>query len=173
MTPAPPPSPPPLAPPPAPRPAPPPPAAPRSRRRIPAFHPVPVAPRADGWTPARQAAFIGYLAQTRSVAAAARMVSMGRESAYRLRQRPGAAGFAAAWDIAIGIPDRAIDTALAKSTGLCAHYRLATGLAQVIMHDGRYVATRWKADNNALLQLCGQLDRTRRGLLRDLQRHGA
>jgi len=50
----------------------------------------------------RQAEFIGHLAATRSVAAAARGVSMARETAYRLRARPGAQGFAAAWDVALG-----------------------------------------------------------------------
>ncbi len=135
----------------------------RSRRRIPRFHPVPVAPRADGWTPARQAAFIGLLAQTRSVAAAARCLGMRRESAYRLRRRPGAAGFAAAWDAALGKPYRPIDTGSAKATGLAAHARLESGLAQIVMHAGRYVATVWKADDKALLQHLAQLDRGRLG----------
>ena len=77
--------------------------------RIPRFHPVPLVRRADGWTVERQVRFIGYLAQTRSVAAAARAVSMGRESAYRLRKRAGAAGFAAAWDAALGKPHVPVD----------------------------------------------------------------
>ena len=76
-------------------PPPPPPSMPKPRRRIPAFHPVPVASRTDGWTARRQALFIGYLAQTRSVAKAARMVSMGRESvlpAAAARGRGGVRG---------------------------------------------------------------------------------
>ena len=141
-------------------PAPPPPRAePLRRRRIPAFHPVPVAPRADGWTPGRQAAFVGLLAQTRSVLAAARAVSMGRESAYRLRRRPGAAGFAAAWDAALGKPHQPVDLASAKATGLDAAYRVRMGLLQVVMERDRYVGTHWKDDNNALLQHLAQLDR--------------
>ena len=63
-----------------------------------AFAPVPVKPRRDGWTPARQLAFILRLALLGGVAAAARAVGMSRESAYRLRDHPGAASFAAAWD---------------------------------------------------------------------------
>lgn len=142
---------------------PPPPPPPRTpRRRIPAFHPVPIGPRADGWTPQRQAAFIGYLAQTRSVLAAARKVEMGRESAYRLRKRPGAAGFAAAWDAALGRSHEAVDLTSAKSTGLTAAYRFHAGLAQVVMYAGRYTATRWKDDDNALLQHLAQLDRSTR-----------
>jgi hypothetical protein len=63
-----------------------------------AFTPVPVKPRRDGWTPARQLAFILRLALLGGVAAAAKAVGMSRESAYRLREHPGAASFAAAWD---------------------------------------------------------------------------
>ncbi|MBR2174696.1 hypothetical protein [Sphingopyxis sp.] len=57
--------------------------------------------RADGWTPETQANFIRALAAMGSVGKAARAVGMGRASAYRLRERPGAASFAAAWDSAI------------------------------------------------------------------------
>lgn len=76
----------------------------RPPRRIPPFHAVPGRARADGWTPLRQAEFIGELAETRSVAEAARRVGMTRETAYRLRQRKWAASFCAAWDAAIGRP---------------------------------------------------------------------
>ena len=67
-----------------------------------AFTPVPVRARRDGWTPERQLAFILRLALLGGVAAAARAVGMSRESAYRLRDHPGAAGFAASWDKALG-----------------------------------------------------------------------
>ncbi len=140
-------------PPPSPRAAPPPP------RRIPAFHPVPVGVRQDGWTPERQAQFIGMLAQTRSVLAAARAVSMGRESVYRLRKRPGAAGFAAAWDAALGKPHEAVDLASTKSTGLLPDYRHRTGRLQVKMYQGRFTAIAHKPDNSALLQHLARLDR--------------
>jgi hypothetical protein len=143
-----------------PPPAPPGPAAPLQRRRLPAFHPVPVTPRADGWTARRQADFIGCLAQTRSVLAAARAAGMGRESAYRLRKRPGAAGFAAAWDTALERPHNAVDLASAKATGLSAAYRARTGLIQVAMEHGRYVGSYWKDDANALLEHLAQIDRS-------------
>ena len=136
-----------------------PPVTPPIRRRIPAFHPVPLMTRRDGWTPQRQAAFIGYLAETRSVAEAAKRVSMGRESAYRLRKKPGAAGFAAAWDAALGKSHEGVTLAQAKSTDLPAHYRLRTGLACTVMHNGLYRGTYWKEDENALLQHLGQIDR--------------
>lgn len=67
------------------------------RRRVPAFTPVPLRYRRDGWTPGRQADFLGRLAETMNVAASARHVGKSRESAYRLRDKPGAASFAAAW----------------------------------------------------------------------------
>lgn len=134
--------------------------APRTRRCIPAFHPVPVAARKDGWTPSRQADFIGLLAQTRSVEAACRAIGMGRESAYRLRKRHGAAGFAAAWDAALGKPHSRVDLSSAKSTGLLVSYRLQAGLLQVVMERGRYAGTHWKSDDDALLQHLEQLDRS-------------
>ena len=137
---------------------------PLARRRIPAFHPVPVGKRHDGWTHERQAQFIGMLAQTRSVAAAARAVSMGRESAYRLRRRPGAAGFAAAWDAALGKPYEPVDLRCTKATGLPPHYRHQVGLIVTRMDRGRYAGSSRKADDCALLQHLARLDRATRGI---------
>jgi len=76
-------------------------------RKVPAtqgparFTPVPVRPRVDGWTPERQRHFLRVLAETLSVTGAARAVGLSTMSAYRLRQRPDARGFAAAWDEAV------------------------------------------------------------------------
>lgn len=72
------------------------------------FEPVPVRPRIDGWTPGRQRAFIEHLAETLCVDAAAALVGMTGDSARRLRRRPGAEGFAAAWDAALrrGLSER-------------------------------------------------------------------
>ena len=136
-----------------------PPRPPRPRLSLFQFHPVPVGRRADGWTPARQGAFIGHLAETRSVIAACRRVKMGRESAYRLRRRRGAAGFAAAWDKALGKPHTPVDLDSPKSTGLHAGYRSKVGIMLVRMFAGRYRGTYWKPDNNALLSHLAQLDR--------------
>lgn len=67
------------------------------------FTPVPLQrKRSDGWTPLVQRRFIYALSVMGSVGAASRAVGMGRVSAYRLREREGAASFAAAWDCAIG-----------------------------------------------------------------------
>ncbi|WP_296676376.1 hypothetical protein [Novosphingobium sp.] len=61
---------------------------------------VPTRPRADGWTPQRQRDFLEALAGSGSVSGAARSVGMSRESAYVLRRRADARGFAQAWDAA-------------------------------------------------------------------------
>jgi hypothetical protein len=57
--------------------------------------------RRDGWTIDRQVKFILALHKTHCVSHAAAAVGMTRESAYRLRARPGHADFARAWDIAV------------------------------------------------------------------------
>ena len=62
----------------------------------------PAKSRSDGWTADRQLVFLETLAVTRSVSVAAKSAGMSRESAYRLRRRPGAGLFAAAWDRAMG-----------------------------------------------------------------------
>lgn len=56
--------------------------------------------RIDGWTPARQAAFLRALAATHSVSAAARAAGMSRQTAYRLRARLKGQPFDLAWDAA-------------------------------------------------------------------------
>ena len=70
----------------------------RLRRKPPFFHPVLLRPREDGWSVVRQCEFLAQLYLTGSVAAAARKVGMSRASAYRLRKRAGAEGFAHACD---------------------------------------------------------------------------
>ena len=67
-----------------------------------AFMPVPLQrARCDGWTAARQRAFVAALRDLACVTSAARRVGMTRQSATRLRKRPGAAAFAEAWDLAL------------------------------------------------------------------------
>ena len=92
---------------------------PRDQRpALPAFDPVPrKCKRHDGWTPDRQRAFIEALADTGSVATAARMVNMSSESAYYLRRKPQAGSFAAAWEAATAmgwrrLKDEAFERAL-------------------------------------------------------------
>jgi hypothetical protein len=129
-------------------------------RRVPAFSPVPTRTRTDGWTPTRQAAFLGALAETRSVAAAARKVRMARETAYRLRKRRGAESFAAAWDAILGreTPGRRKVTPDERAR------RAVEGLLKTVMYRGKHVATARKADNSALLGHLAQFDRAMRNL---------
>lgn len=83
-----------------------------------AFAPVPLdRNRRDGWTPWAQHAFIRALAAMGAVGPAARAVGLSRASAYKLRARPGATAFAAAWDRALAdgrarIFDVAMDRAI-------------------------------------------------------------
>ena len=84
---------------------------------IPAFDTVPVKYRHDGWTPARQKAFIGALADTGCVSRAARYVNMSPEGAYYLRRQRGSEGFRRAWEAALDfgvqrLKDEAFDRAL-------------------------------------------------------------
>lgn len=58
------------------------------------------AKRGPRWTRARQVDFLVALAETHSVAEAARRVGMSRQSAYRLRQRLREQPFGRAWDAA-------------------------------------------------------------------------
>ena len=132
-------------------------AAVQSRRisRIPAFTPVPLRPRADGWTPVRQAEFIGLLAETRCVKKAAMLVGMSRESAYRLRRKPVAEEFAAAWDAILGAPG----TPRPKVTLEGLFQRIRLGRYRPVLRGGRYVGTIRKPDNRALLAALARLDR--------------
>src|SRR5690606_28978604 len=113
----------------------------------PAFSPVPTRRRTDGWTPTRQAAFLGALAETRSVAAAARRVRMARETAYRLRKLRGAESFAAAWDTVLGRETSRPRKVTPKERAR----RAIDGLLKPVMYRGRHVGTTRKADNSALL----------------------
>ena len=54
--------------------------------------------RHDGFTPQRQMLFLAELRRSRNVVRAAAAAGMNRKSAYRLRERPDGAEFAAAWD---------------------------------------------------------------------------
>lgn len=94
-------------------PASPPPSAPA----LPAFAPVPLRPRHDGFGPDRQALFIRTLAETGRVSAACKAAGVSRDAAYAARRRPEAASFAAAWDAALTmavqlIADLAVEHAL-------------------------------------------------------------
>lgn len=143
-----------------------------TRPRLPAFHPVPVRTRADGWTPLRQAEFIGMLAETGSVAAAAAFVGMARETAYRLRRKPEAEEFAQAWDMALVIAGvRKPRTPRPRKVTHAPTWRmLMDGQWQPVLRHGKYAGSVQKADNSALLGYLAQLDRSFRAMRKDLRR---
>ena len=58
-------------------------------------------PRSNSITPERQRRFVATLAATGIVTQAARSIGKSMEALYRLRAKPGAEGFAAAWDAAL------------------------------------------------------------------------
>ena|GEM_PF-309429 len=126
--------------------------------RVPAFSPVPLRRRGDGWTPSRQAAFLAALAETGSVCTAARRVRMARETAYRLRRKHGAESFAAAWDAVLGRAGEGRRKVTAEERARRALY----GLLKPVFYRGQHVATAWKADNSALLGHLSQLNRAGR-----------
>jgi hypothetical protein len=81
------------------------------------FRPVPhKAPRRNSIGPARQRAFVASLAECGIVTHAARRIGASMEALYKLRNKPGADEFRAAWDMAV---DRGVmrleDTALARA----------------------------------------------------------
>lgn len=138
------------------------PPAHRVRRRPGFFHPVPLRARRDGWTVERQCGFLAALYWTGSVAAAARAVGMGRESAHRLRARAGAESFAAQWDRVLSPPGSgragSPDGRRRKVTLDTLQRVVATGLVAPVIYRGRMTAIRRKADNSALLQLVRRAD---------------
>lgn len=110
---------------------------------VPEFAPVPrVYNRHDGWTPERQRAFIGALADTGCVRRAAAMVNMAQTNCYTLRRAAGAEEFARAWDAAL-------DCGLKRLKDI-AFERAIEGELIPVFSGGRLVGHRRK-HNDALL----------------------
>jgi len=131
----------------------------RPRRRlprVPAIYPVPLRVTRNGLTLERQANFLGHLAETGSVSAACARVGMSRNSAYKLRKKPDAESFAAAWDAALGMPVRRVTI---DDLHFLAHH----GLVKPLFRGGKYIRSRRKPDNSALLRLLARYDRLTKG----------
>ena len=93
-------------------------------------------PRRNAITPDLQRAFIEHLAYTGIVKSAAAHIGRSIEALYKLRAKPGAEGFAAAWDEALGfgvlrLEDCAMERALAEGLS---NTRANSMLAFVIRH---------------------------------------
>jgi hypothetical protein len=153
------------------------------RPRLPSFAPVPAKRRADGWTPLRQVEFIGMLAETGSVSAAAEFVGMARETAYRLRRKPGAEEFAHAWDIAMQLAGArrpgqpgvlsqvryGLAEGAAKVTPPDLWRRIVDGRWRPVLRRGKYVGSVQKPDDSALLSYLAQIDRSFRRQRKELR----
>lgn len=108
-----------------------------------AFTPVPhKQPRRNSITPDLQRAFIAHLAATGIVTEAARHIGKSMEAIYKLRQRPGAEGFRAAWDLAL---DRGV--ARLESSALS---RAIEGQERMVVSAGKCLGTELR-HNEALV----------------------
>jgi len=131
------------------------------RRPIPAFAPVPLRARKDGWTAGRQREFSRLLHVGRNIGKAAKAVGMSRRSAYRLRERPGAESFAAAWDSAFALRPPPATSSVSELW-----YRALFGKTQPIVRRGERVGTITRPDNAAALKLLDRFERKERDAAR-------
>ena len=118
----------------------------------PAFDPVPVRPRRDGWTPERQRRFIAALAECRCVHRAVKAVGLSRESAYCLRRKSGAESFAAAWDAILAARP------VAPANLSLLWHRAFYGTLKPIVRQGQVVAYLHAPDNRALMSLLRRME---------------
>jgi hypothetical protein len=121
------------------------PIPPSERETLLEFEPVPRRYRHDGWTPARQKAFIEALADTGCVTRAAAMVNMSQANCYALRRAPGAESFRRAWDAAL-------DFGLKRLKDI-AFERAIEGQLVPVFVAGKLLGFRRKR-NDALLMFC-------------------
>jgi hypothetical protein len=126
-------------------------------KRVPPFLPVPLRARADGWTAERQARFIGLLAETGSVAEAARRVGMSRMAAYRLLRRAGAESFVHAWDAIVGFW-QGEPVAMRKVTPSELFERAHEGEFHILMRRRKFVRPVRKPSTTALLRHLRRMD---------------
>lgn len=121
------------------------------------FAPAPVAPRHDGWTAERQRAFITALADSACVSDACKAVKISARSAYRLRRRPGAEAFDAAWKEALNFGIHRLTT--------IAFERAVYGGRREIWRDGKLVAEERTVSDRLLIFLLTHYDSLRYGAL--------
>ena len=119
-----------------------------------AFDPVPVRARKDGWTAERQRKFVALLAAGCGPSEAAVAVGMTRQSAFVLRERAGAASFAAAWDAAVAFARRRRFAAHPKGVA----QRAREGVLVPRFYRGRLVAVERRATSGGMMRLLAQLD---------------
>lgn len=99
-------------------------------------------PRKNAITPDRQRKFIAQLAATGIVKQAAKQIGASLEALYKLRARPGAEGFAAAWEAAV---DRGV--ARLEDSAL---QRAIEGEERLVVSSGQLIGTE-RRHNEALV----------------------
>nr|WP_269060100.1 hypothetical protein [Citromicrobium bathyomarinum] len=99
-------------------------------------------PRSNSITPERQRRFVATLAATGIVTQAARSIGKSVEALYKLRSKPGAEGFAAAWDAALERGMQRLED--------CALERALKGTPTPIVSGGKLLGTWDKPDNQLL-----------------------
>jgi hypothetical protein len=117
---------------------------------VPDFDPAPTRKRLAGWTAERQRTFIDRLAMTGSVGQASAIVGVASSSAYRLRNRAGADGFARAWDAALRL-------ATTRGTAIVWD-RALNGRVERFYKDGELVMERRIPSDYLLTWLLSRLD---------------
>ncbi|WP_247713769.1 hypothetical protein [Qipengyuania sphaerica] len=101
------------------------------------------APRRNSITPELQRRFVSTLAATGIVRQAAKSIGKSLEALYKLRARPGAEGFAEAWDEALERGVQRLED--------CALERALCGTPTPIVSAGKLLGT-WDKPDNTLLR---------------------
>jgi hypothetical protein len=116
------------------------------------FDPVAFRTRLDGWTPARQRAFIEELSDCGQIGEAAARVGMSRKSAWLLRRRAGEeSAFAIAYEAAL-------EAGIGRLRSI-AFERAVEGVAKPVFYRGEKVGEQRIYDNRLLLSLIGKVPR--------------
>ncbi|HEX8238233.1 MAG TPA: hypothetical protein VF574_00655 [Allosphingosinicella sp.] len=119
------------------------------------FDPVPVRPRRDGWTAAKQRRFIQVLAETGIVRIAAAAVGMSERSVNRLALRDDAESFCSAMDAALQVAAR-------RGASILFEYAFE-GVPETVWRDGEIAYQRRRPSEKALFFLLSRLDPQRFG----------
>lgn len=114
-----------------------------------AYQPVELRARKDGWTAERQRTFLTTLADTGSIAQAARAAAITPRSAWRLRNHPKGAAFGRAMDAAQM-------TAAKRLLGV-AFDRATTGTSRQVWRQGQIVAVSSPPSDRLLMFLLRHL----------------
>jgi hypothetical protein len=108
------------------------------------FRPVPhKAARRNSIGPARQRAFIAALAECGIVTQAARSIGASMEALYKLRNKPGAEEFRAAWDAAV---DRGV-----MRLEDCALARAMEGEERMVVSAGQHMGYERRFNDNLVM----------------------